>query len=167
MNETPQQYIARLLSNLEGHDPMAVLISSPKKIKQSIKGVRKKALYTKPAPGKWSVAEIVGHLAETEIVLGWRYRSIVEKNGVTLQPFEQDDWAKNSRYAESDINEMLELYTVVRKANLTFLTGLSKQQWKMYGMHTERGKESIEHLVCLEAGHDLNHLKQIQKILRK
>ena len=165
--ETPQQYTTRILSNLEGKDSLAVLKSTPKRIKKLITSATKKSLHKRPEPNKWSVAEIVAHLAETELVLGWRYRSIVEKNGVVLQPFEQDDWAKNSRYEKSDIKEMLEMYAVVRKANLNFLNGLSKEQWENFGMHQERGKETIRHIVNLEAGHDINHLKQIEKILKK
>jgi hypothetical protein len=167
MKETPQQYTARILGNLQGHDALSVLRSTPSRIKQAVKGIPKKRLYTRPAPNKWSVAEIVAHLAETEIVLGWRYRSVVEKSGVTLQPFEQDDWAKNSHYADSDIAEMLALFASVRKANIVFLQGLSAQQWKRFGMHQERGKETIAHIVNLEAGHDINHFKQIKKILEK
>ncbi|MFA6468325.1 MAG: DinB family protein [Bacteroidota bacterium] len=167
MQETPQQYVTRILSNLEGKDSLSILKTTPQKIKRLISGVTKKKLSVQSEPGKWTVAEIVAHLADTEIVLGWRYRSIVEKNGVTLQPFEQDDWAKHGKYAQSNVEEMLELYAVVRKANVRFLLGLNKEQWQQYGMHQERGKETIAHLVNLEAGHDLNHLKQIQKILSK
>lgn len=165
--ETPQQYTARILSNLEGKDAHKILKSTPKKIIQLIKKAKKKSLYKRPEPNKWSIAEIVAHLAETEIVLGWRYRSVVEKNGVVLQPFEQDDWAKNSRYGKLKIEEMLEMFAVVRKANLTFLNGLSKEQWENFGMHQERGKETVRHIANLEAGHDINHLKQIKKILEK
>ncbi|MFA5833223.1 MAG: DinB family protein [Bacteroidota bacterium] len=165
--ETPQQYIARILGNLEGKDAVKILKSTPKTIKKIITGVSKKTLYKRPEPNKWSVAEIVAHLAETELVLGWRYRSAVEKNGVTLQPFEQDDWAENSQYQKTDIREMLEMYSVIRNANLNFLTGLPKEKLEHYGMHQERGKETIKHLMNLEAGHDLNHLKQIKRILKK
>ena len=167
MQETSQQYTARILSNVEGKDPLKVLNTTPKNIKKLIKGVKKKTLYKKPAPGKWSVAEIVAHLAETELVLGWRYRSIAEKNGVVIQSFEQDDWAKNSRYEKSDIGTMLEMYTVLRDANLKFLAGLPAEQWENFGMHQERGKETITHIRNMEAGHDLNHFKQIEKILKK
>lgn len=166
MSETPQEYTARILSNIEGKNSLHVLKSSPKKIKKLIKGVKKKALMKRPEPNKWSVAEIVAHLAETELVLAWRYRSVVEKNGVTIQPFEQDDWAANSHYGTSDVDDMLELFTVVRKANMKFLSGLTQKQWENYGMHQERGKESITHIVNLEAGHDINHLRQIEKILK-
>lgn len=167
MNETSAQYVERILGNLQGSDPMTVLRTMPSKIKKAIKGRSTKVLYTRPAPSMWSVAEIVAHLAETEIVLGWRYRTIVEKSGVTLQPFEQDDWAKNSRYEQSNIHAMADLYAALRKANIAFLRGLTKSQWKQYGMHQERGKETIAHIVKLEAGHDINHFKQIQRILKK
>ena len=166
MQETAQEYTARILSNVEGKDPAKVLKTTPKKIKQLIKGVKKKALYKKPAPGKWSVAEIIAHLAESELVLGWRYRSIAEKNGVAIEPFDQDDWAVNSRYEKSDVKEMLEMFTVLRAATVRFLSGLPAEKWEQYGMHQERGKETIMHIRNMEAGHDLNHYKQIEKILR-
>ncbi len=167
MQETPEQYTARILSNLKGGDPLKVLKSTPKRIEKLISGVSRTVLYKKPSPSQWSAAEIVAHLAETELVLGWRYRSIAEKNGVPLQPFEQDDWAVNSRYQKSNINGMLELYSVLRKANMKFLAGLPKETWNNFGLHQERGKETIRHIVNLEAGHDLNHFKQIRKILTK
>jgi len=166
MNETSQQYVERILGNLEGKDALKVLKTTPKKIKQLINGVKKTVLAKKPSPERWSVAEIVAHLAETELVLGWRYRSIAEKNGVVIQSFEQDDWAKNSRYGKSNVEEMLEMYSVLRNANLNFLAGLPKEKFENYGMHQERGKETIAHLINLEAGHDLNHFKQIEKILK-
>ncbi len=164
--ETPQEYTARILANLDGKDPMKVLAQTPDKIKKLISGVKKKKLYRRPKPEKWSVAEIVAHLAETEIVMGWRYRSVAEKSGVTIQSFEQDDWAANARYGKSDIHEMLEMYAAVRRSTLRFLKGLPKEKWDNYGMHQERGKETIRHIVNLEAGHDLNHWKQIKAILQ-
>lgn len=167
MQETPQQYTARILSNVDGGDPMKILKSTPKRIAALITGVPRARLYRRPAPSRWSVAEIVAHLAETELVLGWRYRSVAEKNGIPLQPFEQDDWAANSKYQKSDIREMLELFSVLRKANLKFLTGLPQKKWNNFGLHQERGKETIRHIVNLEAGHDLNHVKQISMIIRK
>jgi hypothetical protein len=167
MNESPQQYADRILSNLEGKDTLKVLKSSPFKIKKMIAGVSRKKLYTKPAPGKWSVAQIVAHLADSELVLGWRYRSVAEKNGIILQPYDQDIWMGNSHHEKSDIALMLGMFGILRKINLKFLTGLPKEKLRNYGMHQERGKETIEHIMNLEAGHDLNHLKQIEKILNR
>lgn len=165
--ETSQQYVSRLLGYLGENDAAKILASTSKKIRKLIKGEKKKKLYKKPELNKWSVAEIIAHLAETELVMGWRYRSIAEKSGVKIQAFEQDDWAKNSRYEKSDIGEMLEMFTVLREANLRFLKGLPKEKFENFGMHEERGKETIAHIIRLEAGHDLNHLMQIETILSK
>jgi hypothetical protein len=167
MMETSQQYTARILSNLGSQDAMKVLKTTPQKIKKIISGAKKKTLYQRPEPGKWSIAEIVAHLAETELVLGWRYRSAAEKNGVAIQPFDQDAWAANSRYQKSDVKVMLEMFSVIRAANLRFLAGLPKEKLNNVGLHQERGVESILHIANLEAGHDLNHVKQIVKILKK
>lgn len=165
MQETAQQYTARILGNLKGQDPMKVLKRMPKRIAAAVNGISTARLRKRPAKGVWSVAEIIAHLAETELVLGWRYRSIVERNGVPLQPFDQDLWAVNSHYNRSDIASMLQMYTVLRAANIRFLSGLTSSQWKKFGLHQERGKESIAHIVRLEAGHDINHYHQIQRIL--
>ena len=165
MIETPQEYTARIIGYVGKNNPLAILSSTPKKIRRLVSKSKKKALYKKPSPKKWSVAEIIAHLAETELVMAWRYRSSAEKNKVMIQPFEQDDWAKNSRYHKSDIDEMLTVLSVVRKANLKFLTNLPNKKLKNFGMHQERGKETISHMIRLEAGHDINHLKQIKSIL--
>ncbi|MDD8017150.1 MAG: DinB family protein [Bacteroidota bacterium] len=165
--ETPQQYSARILGNLEGKDPLKILSTTPQKIKKILGKLSKKAIYKKPSENKWSIAEIVAHLAETELVNGWRFRIIVEKNEVPIQPFEQDAWAKNSRYHSTDVKKMITLYAVLREANLQFIKGLPKEKFENFGMHAERGKESISHLINLEAGHDLNHLRQIEAIVSK
>lgn len=165
--ETSQQYVTRLLGYLGEKDALNVLSSTPKKIGKLIKGKTKKMLFKKPDPLKWSVGEIIAHLAETELVMGWRYRSIAEKNEVKIQAFEQDDWAKNSQYEECDAKEMLEMYQILREANVRFLKGLPKEKFENFGMHEERGKETIAHIMRLEAGHDLNHFMQIERILKK
>lgn len=164
--ETSQQYVARLLGYLGEKDQFKVLSSTVEKIQKLVKKIPRKTLYEKPAPNTWSVAEIVAHLAETELVMGWRYRSIAEKNEVRIQSFEQDDWARNSRYEKSDIGEMLDMFETLRNANLVFLKGLPKEKMDNFGMHEERGKETITHITRLEAGHDLNHLMQIERVLK-
>ncbi len=162
--ETPQQYAARILGNVEGQDSMKVLSTTPQKIKKILGKLTKKSIYKKPSETKWSIAEIVAHLAETELVNGWRFRIIAEKNEVPIQPFEQNDWAKNSNYQKTDVKAMLNLYSVLREANLQFIKGLPKEKYENFGMHAERGKESISRLINLEAGHDINHLRQIEAL---
>jgi hypothetical protein len=166
MAETPQEYTKRIMSNLQGADPVKVQATAAKKIELLMKGASAAKLRKRPAPGKWSVTEIVTHLADTEIVVGWRMRQILGAPGTAIQPFDQDAWAAAMHYEKRDARKSLAEFRAVREANLALLKFLSPEQWKHYGMHAERGEESIRHIVSLVAGHDLNHLGQIERILK-
>src|SRR3989475_4891953 len=81
MNETAQQYIQRITANVEGKQPLAVQAATAKKLERIIKGVPTAKLRKRPAPDKWSVNEILAHLADTEIVVGFRIRLILDAPG--------------------------------------------------------------------------------------
>ena len=165
MQETPAQYRQRILSNLQGQDPMKIQAAAPGRLAKLLRGATGQRLAKKPAPGKWSVNEIVAHLSETEVVVGWRMRSIVGAPGTPIQAFDQDAWAAAGNYAARDAKKSLALYRGMREANLEWLRRLRPEQWKHFGIHAERGEESIEMIVNMMAGHDLNHLKQVEAIL--
>jgi DinB superfamily len=165
MNETAQQYIQRITANVEGKQPLAVQAATAKKLERIIKGVSMAKLRKRPAPDKWSVNEILAHLADSEIVLGFRMRVILDAPGTPVVAVDQDSWVKSGHYEKRDPRKSVEQFRVVREANLALLKSLTPQQWKHYGMHSERGQETIEHIVRLYAGHDVNHLQQIERIL--
>ncbi len=166
MQETPQQYTQRILGNIEGKDPLRVQRDTPKKLAALVRGLNKKRLTGKPAPGKWSIAEILAHLADAEIVGAWRLRHILCNNGVAIQAYDQNAWASTFNYARRDPKQSLEFFRVLRENNLAMLKGLPKELWENYGAHEERGKESVAHIVRMFAGHDLNHLGQVERIVR-
>lgn len=166
MNETPQQYTQRMLGNVENKDPLAVQRQTAGKLARLIRGLSKKQLTRKPAPDKWSVAEILAHLVDAEIVGSWRMRHIIGNSGQPIQPFDQDAWASSFQYAKRDASKSLEVFRVLRENNLAMLKALPKELWENYGMHQERGKESVAHIIRMYAGHDLNHLAQIEKIVK-
>jgi hypothetical protein len=165
MAETAQQYTQRILNHVEGQDALKVQKQSPAKLKKLVKGLSSKQLRWKPGPGKWSIAEILAHLADAEIVGSWRMRLIVGTNGVTIQPFDQDAWAAVFQYGKRDTKTALEVFRILRENNLIMLKALPKEAWDNYGMHLERGKESIAHVVRMFAGHDTNHIRQIESIV--
>jgi len=165
MSETAQQYTQRILANAQGQDPIKVQSGTNKKIARFIKGVPAAKLRKRPAPDKWSVAEIVAHLADVEIVIGWRMRSVLGAPGTPVQAYDQNAWVIAGHYEKRDLRKSVELHRVVREANLALLKSLSPEQWKHYGQHAERGQESIELIVRMVAGHDINHLGQIERIL--
>jgi uncharacterized damage-inducible protein DinB len=166
VQETPQQYTQRMLSHIEGGEPLRMQAAAPKKLAALIRGKNKKQLTRRPAPGKWSVAEIVAHLADAEVVISWRLRQILSGSGASIQAFDQDVWANTFDYAHRDVKQSLETYRVLRESNLSLLKSVPRQLWDNYGVHQERGNESVAHMVRIIAGHDVNHLQQAQKILK-
>lgn len=166
MIESPQQYIQRILGHIEGKDPLKVQRETPKKLAGLVRKLSRKQLTRRPEPGKWSVAEILAHLADAEIVGSWRLRQVLGNNGATLQAFDQNTWASTFDYAGRAPRQSLEVFRVLRENNLAMLKALPKELWANYGMHQERGKESVAHIVRMYAGHDLNHLAQVEKIAK-
>ena len=165
MNETPQQYTQRVVGYVEGKQPLAVQAATARKLERLIKGISTGKLRKRPAPDKWSVGEILAHLADAEIVGGFRMRLILGAPGTPIAAFDQDSWVTSGHYAKRDPRKSLEQFRAIREANLALLNSLTPEQWKQYGMHSERGQETIEHIVRMFAGHDLNHLQQIERIL--
>ena len=167
MNETAQKYTQRMLGYIEGKQPLAVLAATAKKLDRLIQGVSPRRLHTRPAPAKWSVKEIVAHLADGELVTGFRIRFILGSPGISIVAYDQDQWLISGHYEKRDPRKSVEQFRTLRQGNLDLLKSLEPEQWNHYGMHSERGKESIEKLVSLIAGHDINHLKQIEEILAR
>ena len=167
MSETPQQYTQRILGYLEGTRPLAVLAATAATLEGLIEGVSTDALRKRPAPDKWSASEILAHLADGEIVGAFRMRLILGSPGTPVLAFDQDTWVTSGHYDARDPRKSLAQFRVLRDANLALLESLTPEQWTDYGIHSERGQESIEQIVRMFAGHDINHLRQIEHILRK
>ena len=119
----------------------------------------------RPSADKWSIAEIVVHLADTEVVFGYLIRRIVGEPGTRIDGFDQDAWLAALHYDERDIRKSFAEYHAFREANVALLKSLTPEQWKICGMHKERGPETIETVVKTFAEHDLNHFQQIEQIL--
>jgi len=91
-------------------------------------------------------------------------RSVIGASGTTIQPFDQDVWASVFQYAKRDAKQSLEVFRVLLENNLAMLKVIPRESWDSYGMHLERGKESISHLARMFAGHDTNHVLQVEGI---
>jgi hypothetical protein len=153
------------MKTIEGKDPLKTQSATPKKLQTLVKRAPASKLRKRPAPDKWSVVEILAHLADTEIVVGWRIRSILGAPGTPIQAFDQDAWAAAGNYAKRDPLKSIEQFRAVRDANLALYKSLRPEQWKHFGMHAERGEESLQRILHMMAGHDINHLSQIERIL--
>jgi hypothetical protein len=165
MQETVEQYKQRILGNLGNQNAVKIQASTPGKLDRLIKKATRARLAKRPAPGKWSVAEILAHLADTELVAGYRMRAILGAPGSPIPAYDQDSWAAAGNYARRDPRTSLRVFSTLREANLALLKSLRPEQRKLFGIHEERGEESIERLAQMMAGHDINHLRQVEALL--
>jgi hypothetical protein len=157
-------YVSAVLDLLGDREPTAVLREMPSALRRSIEGLSPQQLREPEAPGKWSIAQILQHLADSEIVWAWRMRLILAHDRPQLTGYDQDLWAERLHYDEADPSEALELFAVVRRANLRLVERASPDDLRRVGVHVERGEETLEHLRRLYAGHDLLHLRQIERV---
>jgi hypothetical protein len=166
MPETPQQYIQRMLGIIEGHEPMQVYKTTAEQLASLVRGLDKQKLTARPTPEKWSIAEILAHLEDAEIVGAWRLRSVIAHNGAVIQSFDQNAWASTFNYVARDSQAALETFGALRASGVALLESLPEKLWENYGTHQERGKETVAHILRMYAAHDLNHLRQVENIAR-
>jgi len=159
------EYIARMRNYSQGKDPLELQEQTPAVLAQLVANASDDQLRTRPGKDKWSIGEILAHLAEDEIATAWRYRQMVEHPGIELAGFDQDLWARIGDYSSRSPHDSLSLFGLLRKANLQFLRGLTPEQWQSSGTHEERGPITIRELAAHMAGHDSNHVEQIRRIL--
>jgi len=157
-------YVAAVLDLLGSRDPMAVLAETPSALRRAIDGVAPADLRKPERDGKWSIAQVLRHLADSDVVWGWRLRLILSQDRPTLTGYDQDAWAVRLRYEDADPGESLQLFELLRRDNLRLIRQAEPEDLRRVGVHSERGDESLEHLRRLYAGHDLLHLRQIDRI---
>jgi tRNA-binding protein len=165
MTSDSQPYTSRLLSLVSDDDPLEILSSTPSGLSRLVAGVDADVRALKADPSHWSINEIAAHLADAELVAGYRLRMIATSSGAPLQAFDQDRWASTFDYASCDAAESARLFAAYRAGTLRMLRKLAPGMMDNFGLHEERGKETIRHLLRLYAGHDRNHIAQIDRIL--
>ena len=160
-----QTYVRALLDVLGRRDPIQVLAELFPWLTAQIRGLEDSALRRPEAPGKWSVIEVIQHLADSDLVFSYRLKMMLTEDSPPLQGYDQDRWAGELRYREVPLELALGQLRSLRTANLHVLTRLSPVQLERVGLHSERGPESAGFLLQLMGGHDLVHRRQIDRIL--
>lgn len=111
--------------------------------------------------------ELLGHLADAELVASTRYRWALSHDRPALPGYDQDRWVERLRHNQDDPEELLGLFTTLRKANLVLWKKLSPAERERVAIHAERGPESVDLMFRMLAGHDRFHLNQMQSALRQ
>jgi len=108
--------------------------------------------------------EVLQHLADTEIVYGYRVRTTLATPGAPIQGYDQDVWARELRYRDGNFADAIDQLRVLRRINLRLLRSLGEEELDRFGLHSERGPESVRQVIKLTAGHDLVHRRQFERI---
>jgi uncharacterized damage-inducible protein DinB len=149
---------------LDGRPVETILADTPNKVAEYLEVIGHDKSATEPAPGKWSAAEIVSHLADCELVFGFRLRQTLAEDDPTIQPFDQDKWAWAEQYSHIPAKLALEVFGALRKWNLQMIKTALPAAANRKMTHPERGTMTFLNVVETMAGHDLNHLGQLHKL---
>ncbi|MGH2795436.1 MAG: DinB family protein [Actinomycetota bacterium] len=160
----PKAYQDHLLSLLGADDPAEVQAATVDTLPALVKEAAER-FATKPEPREWSVLECIGHLADAEIVYSGRYRWILSHDEPPLIGYDQDRWVDTLHADDRNADELIEVFTVLRRANLALWRATGDAGKARVGMHSERGPESFDLSFRLIAGHDRFHLKQARETL--
>jgi len=136
---------------------------SPKEIAAAVSGLSEKVLRFRPSPRKWCVLEILGHLADVEIIYGYRLRQMLADTKPVIAPLDQDAWARNLNYMDSPPSELVAFYGLGRHHNLRWLRNLKAADLSKSAFHPETERNvTVADLVQRMAGHGAGHLQQIE-----
>jgi DinB superfamily len=146
-------------------DPLTILGETAIELRRLIEAAPSDALQRTERPGGWSVVGVVEHLADAELVFGYRFRQILTLDRPTLESFDQDRWAEVGAYNDGDVTSALETFAALRGRHLRLWARVTGVTWDRVGIHGDRGAESLRDMVRIIAGHDLAHRRQIIRIL--
>jgi uncharacterized damage-inducible protein DinB len=144
---------------IQENEPLPVLAATPARVMD----LAKKIDPTKPyAEGKWNAKQIITHLAQCEMMFGTRFRQAATMNNFVVQPFDQDAWM--DREPELDFEVAVQGFIALRNFNLALLNSLTDEEKDRPFTHPELGEGNLRMFMKLVAGHDINHLNQLETI---
>jgi hypothetical protein len=150
---------ARFLGDLNAQE---VIAATPEHLARLVGALGAERADVSPAPGKWSAREILCHLADCETVFAFRLRQTLAEDHHIIQPFDQDAWART--YAAYSMEDALSVFSSVRQWNLALIRNTNAAGLAKPVTHPERGAMTFQTVVETMAGHDLNHINQIESI---
>lgn len=145
-------------------NPKEVIAATPQRVAKLLEGLDDSRLTQPPAPGKWSLRDILCHLADCEVAFGFRLRQVLAEPNHVIQPFDQDRWA--GPYAHFDAGSALATFGAMRHWNTLLISSVPVDGFLKPVTHPERGAMTFGTIVETMGGHDLNHLAQIEALVR-
>jgi uncharacterized damage-inducible protein DinB len=151
---------------LGGRRVMSALVAAPRAIARAVGRVSRRQLVRRPARGEWSATEVLGHLLDAEITLGFRIRKLAAEPGAAVVAWAQDRWTDGLGHRRADPRTLAAAFLALRAANVDQVRRMSPAQRRAAGRHPEYGRLRVDPILTHWAEHDLNHLEQIRSALR-
>jgi hypothetical protein len=162
--EEAAAYTQAVVGLLGDRDALEVLRGTPAALRTVVEDASPELLARPESDGKWSVRIVAQHLADSELVWGWRLRMIFAQDRPPITGYDQDAWATRLKYDEVPLEHALDDFEHLRRSNLRLIARMPESDRGRIGVHSERGEESILHLMRMYAGHDLLHIRQVERI---
>ena len=157
-------YTKALFDLVGDRDPLDIMSETLRDVPEILRGVDDQRLRRPEREGKWSMLQVAQHLADVEVVYSWRIRVALGAPNQPIHGFDQDEWIRKLWRGDEAIGDVLEQHAAQRNANLRLLRRLTQEEWERFGIHSERGRESVRHMTKMAAGHDLAHRNQMRRI---
>jgi hypothetical protein len=162
----PEAYRVNLFKLFGDRNPLEVLAQSASTLADVVRKHSATVLRTRPFEGKWAPNEVIGHLADSEWVYGYRLRLILCEDNPPIRGTNQDLWVAGQRHNDREPSELVEMFRTMRQFNLALWKRISAADLEHSGQHNERGPESLGVMLRMMAGHDLSHLDQIARYIQ-
>ncbi len=153
----------RYRAALGRRDPIEAMAGAPARFRTLVRGLSEAELAARPAPGKWSIKEVIAHLADGEVIVGSRIRFVAAMDRPPIVGYDQDAFVEKLGIEKVDTKLLLAAFDAARAVNVAFYRRMPKSAHKRVGIHSERGEESIGAMLTMYAGHDFIHEEQIAR----
>jgi len=163
---SPEAYRQSLLAALGDDDPAAAQAATPRLLRDLVADAGD-ALREPPEPGEWSVVECLSHLVDGELIVAARYRWMLAEDEPDIVGYDQALWVANLRQRDEDAQTLLAVFDALRSWNLELWARTPIEARSRFGVHRERGAESLDLTFRLAAGHDRIHLAQAERALER
>ena len=145
---------------------LSALVAAPRSIARVLRRASRRRLKRRPARGEWSATEVLGHLLDAEVTLGFRIRKLAAEPGAAVVAWDQDRWTDGLRHRRAHPRTLAAAYGALRAANVDQVRRFSSAQRRAAGRHPEYGRLRVDQMLSHWAEHDLNHIAQIRSALR-
>ena len=163
--EETRAYVQRMVTLVGDRDPLEVLCSTAAKLRAATSSIGPEQVAIPEAEGKWSVLQVLQHLADSEFAFGFRFRLTLGQEQPRLEGFDQDGWMKRLRYSGGDATLFLAAFEAMRSFNILLYRTVDATDLSRTATHAERGVESLAHMLVMNAAHDIAHTRQIERII--